>query len=417
MWGQSMKNLLMIAYYYPPLAGVATIRPLQLSHYLREFGWDATILTVSEDPDYAHDYSAMSRIPSGQKIARAYKAPVFSRTRKLARKGLRKYPLLFSFVDEHFDWVPWAVRVGEKLLKNQRFDAIYATAPPYSSLRVARALKRRTGLPVVADLRDPFSANEFIAWPTPLHKIFYRAYETKLLNAMDRAVVVNEVLKRDIERNMGLAHLRPAVITNGYDPLDFDGFSPNPPKDKFVFGHVGSIHGAVTPSPFFASLSRALHRNPAMRNNVEIVFMGSMQEQLVAREARHFGLSSMVSLRGLRPHREAIELMHQCHVLLLLSGMSLPSVVPARLFEYGAARRPVLSFSKPGLLEDFIRKNEFGFSVDGSDPDAGADKVLDLFDEFKAGVSIRGPPRQKYEAFSRRNSARDLARILDSLTL
>ncbi len=410
-----MKELLMIAYYYPPLGGIGSLRPLKFSRYLSEYGWNTTVLTVLNDPDYTKDETLLSETPSNQQVIRAIRLPIYRTLRRFAKKGLRRYHLLYSFVDAQFDWVPDAVRAGSELLKSRHIDAIYATAPPYSCLRVASQLRKKFGLPTLADLRDPFSSNDFMVWPTRFHKCFYRLYETKLLGQMDQVVVVNKLMQKDVAVCMGLSRLNPTVIPNGFDTSDFVGQTDVPPADRFVMGHVGSIYGALSPRPFFQSLAIAIQERPEIRQRTNVVFLGRVQPDFIYAEARKHLVDSLVRVPGFSPHQEAIAFMHRCHVLLLFGVMDTPSVVPAKLYEYIATGRPVLSFSAPGFLEDFILENEFGFSTDGSKPELGAARIVELFDAFDQGKPIPGPTKEKYERFSRRSLTGKLAKVLDSM--
>ena len=40
------RRILLIAYYFPPLAGSGVFRPLRLARYLPRHGWDTTVVTV-----------------------------------------------------------------------------------------------------------------------------------------------------------------------------------------------------------------------------------------------------------------------------------------------------------------------------------------------------------------------------------
>ena len=41
-----MKRVLIVTYYFPPRPAVGSLRPLGLTKYLPEFGWEAVILTA-----------------------------------------------------------------------------------------------------------------------------------------------------------------------------------------------------------------------------------------------------------------------------------------------------------------------------------------------------------------------------------
>ncbi len=408
-----MKDLLMIAYYYPPLGGVGSLRPLQFSRYLPEFGWNPSIVTVSNDRSYKHDESLTQAIPPGQSIARAYRYPIYETIRRFMRGPLRKYTMAYSFLDPYFDWVSSAVRSGMELSKQIKFDAILATAPPYSTLRVALKIGKRLGIPVIADLRDPLSDNFNITWPTRAHKYFYRIYEMKLLTSADQLITVNEIEGSKLQSKHNGLFPSLEIVANGYDPLDFTSDGPKPPTDKFVIGHVGSVYGGMSTRPFFHSLSLAIRARPDMSEVLDIRFMGSVNSEFLLGEAGEYCVDKYLTILGFKPHSEAVQLMQQCHVLLNFAGMVLPQYITAKIYEYGASGRPVLSFSHPGKLADFIETNNFGFSADWPDPTEACDKIVELYDMWKDKIPIHGAPMSTVERYSRRSLTKKLAEILN----
>ena len=389
------------------------MRPLQFSKYLREYGWNVSVLSVSNDLSYARDESLMKSIPEGQHVWRAYRFPVFDTIHKLAKNGLRKYPLAYSFLDAQFDWVPDAIRVGKRILSHNDFDAILATVPPYSGVRVARSLSEFSGLPTVVDLRDPFTIN-VINWPTPFHKKFYEIYWRTMLSDVDRAIVLADYVGNDLVKSLRLGHLKPVLIPNGYDPADFPPVSAPPSSRLLRFGYVGSLYGHMSARPLFESLRIALEERPDMRRDLEIVFMGGMNRNALLSDAKRLGVKDIVRVLGYRPHSEAVQLMSECHVLLLFTGMVYQSA-SGKIFEYAASGRPVLSFGVKDYTKSFIQQNGFGYSVDGSKPEEGARVILDLHRLWSSTHAIPGPSPANYERYSRQKLAGKLASLLDEM--
>ena len=411
-----MKNLLMIAYYYPPLGGVGVFRPLQFSKYLPEFGWNTTVVSVGNDYSYTRDESLMESIPKQQKVARPYRIPLYQTIRRFVRGPLRKYPLVYSFMDPQFDWVRSAIKIGTKLSKKCKIDAIFATAPPYSSIRIAATLKRKLGLPTIADFRDPFTTNFAISWPTRLHKKFYQIYERRLLTSVDHIIAVNDIIRTEWLQSIGKPLPPVDVIPNGYDPADFDKPSQQPSADRFLMSYIGSIYGDLTASPFFKSLSLAIKQRPEMMDNLEVCFMGHMNQASMLSDTKRYRVNNLVKFLGHRQHQEAISLMQRSHLLLDFRSIVAPHAIPSKMFEYGASNRPVLSFSRPGILADFINQNEYGYTVDWSQPKEGCNKIIELYDMWINNEPIPGPPKSNVEKYSRRNLTERLAKILSDYT-
>lgn len=414
MCENNMREVLFIAYYYPPLGGAGSVRPLQFTKYLPSYGWSPSILSVRNDLHYPKDPSLMSSILKKMRVGRGYRLPIYSTIRKIARGPLRLQPLLYSFFDAQYDWVPCAIRTGKKMIESGEYEAIIATAPPYSALRVAAALKKKYKIPIIADLRDPYSTNEFMTWPTKWHKKFYSLYERKILASFDHLITTNESHSEDLSEILKQSKKRITMITNGYDPEDFAGEGKNQRGDRFVIGYVGSIYGKLSPRPFFKSLKLALTRRPAMRDLTDVIFVGKMQHDYITNEAERMEVGDLVSIRGFVTHKEAISFLHECHVLVQFGGMVSRSF-PAKIFEYAASGRPTLSFDNPDVFGDFITRNGLATSVNGLKSEEGASKIVEFFDMFSRGDPIPGPSFENSGRFSRKILTAKLASILNSV--
>src|SRR5437660_10228195 len=45
-----MRQVLIVAYYFPPIGGIASIRAASFAKYLPEFGWEPTVLAPADTP-------------------------------------------------------------------------------------------------------------------------------------------------------------------------------------------------------------------------------------------------------------------------------------------------------------------------------------------------------------------------------
>ena len=58
------KNILMICYYYPPLADVGCKRSVAFATFFKKFGWSPYVLSV-KNPDKAYCSLGNEKIPEG----------------------------------------------------------------------------------------------------------------------------------------------------------------------------------------------------------------------------------------------------------------------------------------------------------------------------------------------------------------
>ncbi|RDE17845.1 MAG: hypothetical protein C4K49_00900 [Candidatus Thorarchaeota archaeon] len=386
-----MPRLLIIAYVFPPLAGAAVMRPLVLAREARKHGWDAAVLTVGHDPKYPTDHTLKSPV----RTARAYRYPFFLVINRFLRRLLPGKRILWSILDEFYDWVPSAVRTGRKLYRSWPFDAIVATSPPYSDLRVGARLARDLKVPCIADLRDPFTTNFVIDFVHPAVRRFWHDYYCSILRRFDRIVTVDRIISDEIP-------FHSEVIPNGYDEEEF---SESPQRyPEFTIGYVGTMYAALDTRPLFEAL-RLLPES--VRLSVRVLFVGAHSD-LVANVAAKYGISNLATIPQV-PRKEALSIMKKCHVLTIFGGTA-TEAVGSKLFEYARTGATVINVSRrdSGAWR-FVEETGLAINVAVDDARRFAQIIEDT---FRAGA-YRVP--KGIEKFSRQHSAASFFRLLDGL--
>ncbi len=181
-----MKTVLIVAYYFPPSGGPGVQRVLKYVQYLQEFGWTPVVLTVTDGNFPARDESLLETIPKDVRVIRTDIFEPYDLYRRLTGKSkgtaidvntIRKEGAKIStserlaefiratiFIpDARIGWLRYAVDAGMKAIESMKIDAIYSSSPPYTCALIARALKRKSGLPWIAGFRDPWTG--FITTP------------------------------------------------------------------------------------------------------------------------------------------------------------------------------------------------------------------------------------------------------------
>ncbi len=308
-----MPRLLIVAYAYPPLATIGAIRPLTLAREAKSQGWDVRVLTVRNDPTIPVDTSTRSPV----KAVSAMRVP-FSYLTRWFRVLLPGKGILWSFMDYHYDWVPTAVSAGKKLYKSWPFDAVFATAPPFSNLRVGIKLAEQFKVPAVADLRDPFINNITRDFLHPWIKEFWSRYYFKLLSRFNRRIIVDDCI---IDELRGLPY---ALIRNGFDESEFETSAPQK-FDRFTVGSIGTVYQEYNIEPLFLAFKRLPHE---IRRNSRLLLVGKGSE-MGAKYARKHGIDQFEA-SSVVPRAEAIEIMRRCHVLIWFGS----NAVGTKIYEY-----------------------------------------------------------------------------------
>jgi glycosyltransferase involved in cell wall biosynthesis len=366
--------LLLVSYYFPPLAGPGVFRPLRLSKYLPRHGWDVTVLTVGARVRALKDASLLDEVGPGVSVERTFSLEprnLFLALNRLGLSGLveRAEPW-FMIPDDQRGWVPFAARCGTRILRDRRHDAMLTTAGPYSTHLVGLALRRRFEVPWVADFRDEWTTNPYLhdRYPTGWHRRLNRKLERRVLAAADRVTCVSRPW---LEAIHGVADDLPSekfrVMPNGFDGAHFPS-APTPRGERFRIVYTGTFYGHRSPGPFLEGLRRSVTAGSIPREDLEVVFMGHGTSAM--REDPD--LRGVLRAVGHRPYFEALELMQGAELLLL--------VVPpeggagnhtGKLFPYLATGRPILALAPAdNVAAELVRSTRSGVVVAPDDPGA-----------------------------------------------
>jgi glycosyltransferase involved in cell wall biosynthesis len=321
--------------------------------------------------------------------------------------------------DGRIGWYPFAVRLGQRVLRAEQPSAVFSTSAPYTAHLIARRLAASADLPWVLDLRDPWVDNHFDPPPTRWHRHLHRWLEGRCVDRANRVVCVTPSMTDEMRnRYPGELQSKFATITNGFDPKDFDReLAPDP--TRFSIRHVGSLYAGRSAIPFLRGLLLAMARDAALQARLDVEFIGAMdrdnRQAWEAFVAAH-ELQPWVSSRAFVPHHHAVGLMQQSQVQLLIAGkgLGLDRVYTAKLFEYLGARRPILAVAPPGVAATLIQESGAGIVADPESPEDIADAILTLYSWYRQGRLREWSP-QGIEAYDRCHLTGQLASLLNAL--
>jgi len=409
-------NLLLIYYYFPPRGGVAVQRVLKLCKYLPQFGIDVKVLTSGAEYHSFVDESLLKEIP--------HSVEVLSTGEKRAREGQfgRKNLLIDSFIS----WVPRAIRKAREIIEEGQTDVVMITSPPHSQQLIGLALKRSYGIPWIADFRDPWTSDSRFMRTKSRYSIWLERWiEKRILQKADLVVATCEGALESFREHArgGKRQDNPlndkfVRITNGYDPDDF-GEMDFLEDDCLTFSYVGSTGEYISdPSFFLKALRKVLDENPSMEEKIQLNFVGNAEAR-IKRKVEELKLSSVVRFHGHVSHREAVRLMCRSHVLLFFEipvRDGKPTLVlPSKLFEYMAARRPIMAMATDGDSAQIVREYGLGAIVDPLNIEKMAEKIGEYFGLFSRKQLGLLPPAPA--VFSREAQARKFAEMIQRIAL
>lgn len=445
-----MKKVLMIAYAFPPMGGSAVQRTLKFAKYLPQFGWEPVILTVNKPAKEEYDPSFLEELHKGIRI---YRTPcpelsgLFMYIRKrffgnvdsmenynkdstriasTLKRHLAYYANSFvktwlSIPDDKIGWLPFALVKALDVIRKERIDVIYSTSNPYTDHLIWYVLKKIAGKPGVVDFRDPWTQ-----WAYYYHDLNYshsrtrllldEYFERNILRLADKVISATEPISEGLASRCNFIDKTKFVtITNGFDPDDFKGVGDVKTLDKFTIVYTGSLRGLRTLRPFLVALRELLNEHEALKTDISVIIIGYIgvgYEYLI----NELGLVDIVQLRGYMGHKECIRYLLSASVLLMiLSGNEQEKVIlPAKLFEYMASRKPILTLAPDGILSEWIKSMELGIVTGPEDINGIKSGIWTLYQRYKQN-NLNVTDNHIISQFERPALTKKLAGILDEV--
>ncbi len=432
-----MKRILIITYYWPPTGGSGVQRWLKFAKYLRDFGWEPVIYTP-ENPEMPYeDTSLLCDVPDGLeviqiKIFEPYQLyNLFTGRRRNARfqhgflkSDKKEYQTLSQrlaiwvrgnlFVpDARMFWIRPSVRYLKKYLLKHPVDAIVSTGPPHSMHLIALKIKQTTGLPWLADFRDPWTGIYYFD-KLKVENIalrIHRKQELACLEGADLLVTVGRTMKHDFSKRTNTPI---EVITNGYDEDDLPVANHIRPSG-FTIMYSGIFLPDQNPVELWPLLREMRNEDAAFNDSLKLHFLGRADASILA-DIRANGLDNCLRLTDYIPHAEVpAQQQHAALLLLCINRIqNAPYILTGKVFEYLAARRPILALCPPESdVAEIIRESNGGWVVPFGDVAALRMAVRAAFDWY----SSKEPwPSENIGKYSRKALTASMAGLFDRIT-
>jgi len=370
-----MKKVLLVSYYFPPTGGGGVTRALNLTKRFPEFGWLPLVLTRRGVPwGFPRDESLINGIH-----AQIFRAPCWLPAPAILHQQvntpvafLLRFIYSFFVPDKDAGWVIPATMVGLKVIREERVQLILSSSPPPSALLVGYLLHKMTGLPWVADFRDPWTTEPNSLARSPISKLRVATAEKYLerlfLKNANAITAVGEAIAEDLALAVPPSASRIHLVTNGFDPAEFETVQPHR-LDGFNLVYTGRLNwGGRSPKPLLQAIKKLIDNDPIWRQRITVWFIGCSESAQLQGLIKDFGLSDVVRIREFVPNREAIAFQKGASVLLMFGNAKTEEgrrhILSGKLFSYLGAGRPILGIiPKESDAAKIIAKTKSGFVV------------------------------------------------------
>ena len=464
------KTVLVIAGEYPPLKTIGRIRTAKFVQHLRNLGWRPIVLTVEiRDNASNYDQSLESEIPDDVEVHRAnwpdWETSLIDSVKRLLGRGpasanknqdrsslpqtdgtaplskaknegnletkksglLDKPMLALKWLFRHWiyipdDYLPWskqAYKLANEICDNNKIDIVFTSLPPFSAALIGYKLKKERNIPWVMDYRDLWEGDVLREWISPLRQRLELILERKLVKAADVVISVSEQKTEYLKKLHPKANPRWETLTNGYDPEVFEPLlaEPREQNDTIDFVYTGRLFKNRRGYAFAEALGQLNKEHPKLTENVHVHMLGGVSPEIQARYSeilKQYNIEHLYKFYGDVSYQQAMRAQVQCDYLLLIvdTGATSDGVIPGKLFEYTASKRPIFALCNPGATKEIIERANAGIVVPAESVETCKQKLLEWLEK---PVPESAQFNQEYlSQFERKTISKKLANIFEN---
>lgn len=437
-----MKKILFVAYHFPPAGGGGVQRSLKFVKYLPESGYLPIVLTI-EAPDDRRwtpkDQALMDEVPAAVKIHRVTIPDEVHVPGKLERAARELLGMRSRFGRT---WMDRVIKAGTRIAEEEKPDLIFVTMSPFDGADACAEISRRTGIPWVADLRDPWALDEFQLHRTRWHRELEKLQMAKSLESA-ALIIMNtpESARRVKEALPRLRGSKVVSLTNGYDASDFAGVVEPIGGGTFNIVHSGYFHaesglverarqrqyrllGRTVPGVerlprshyyLLQAFEQWLKEAPEIVDSIRVHCVGvlSKSDQALINNSP---AKALFACSGYLNHAECLRYVRGADLLFLPMHKMPPGMkaglVPGKTYEYMAAGRPVLATLPDSDALDFLEQAGTGVFTRPGDVAGLLAALKEQYSNWQSGRSAMGWNAGYVQRFERRNLTVELAGFL-----
>ncbi len=437
---------LMLVNPFPPNGRVGgSVRTVKFIKYLDPAGWRCVVLTpgpggaVYPGPESAasllselpatcevHHKRAFLRVPAGL-LGRRTSGDFFNAAagqgpaRSTARQRLLRAGKNLLLPDEEILWVFSAAPLGLRLIRDQQIGVIYAAVPQFSTALLGYWLSRKSGLPLVMDIKDDWMEHSGRNGRPAFAIHLEQAMESAVARHAARLVFTNpDALESFRHRHPGVPSRHLVQIPNGVDLAEFREAratrkAARDEKFLIVSGAGGLNRRYRDIQPFLTAVANWCRSSPQVAKDLRILFLGSDVYQDYGAFIQDQGLAEVIQCQPVLPRQQYLQFLLSAHLLLLVQMDDAPSSISGTLYEYGAAGgAPVLLVGGQGATRSFLLEQGLGEAI-SRDRTAEMENCLRAhFEAWKRGEPRRIRSAGGLEQFDRARQARQLGALFDS---
>ena len=398
-----MKKILIISTFYYPIQHIATNRIVAFAKYLKEYGYDVTVLTKGLKDEhkvidginvhYVNDTYFIKKLDTSKKESK------FIHYLKCAWNVA--YMNIYN--DEDYGWTKNAVKKANKLLKQNQFDYVLSSAPPIGPHIVAYEIKEKCPkIKWIVDMRDALWSPNY---PLKMRKTLIKFIK----KTISQGNILLSVSKPQLEEYINLtgSKLKYLELRNGYD---FEYVENNKEKtNTFVIMYTGNFYTGRKPDNFFEAVKLLVENNEI--NNFVIEIIGNSAPINIPNELRKY-----IKIITKIPYKELISYVREkADLLLMISPSDIEKgCYTGKLFDYVGIGKPILGLvPKNDVAADLIKETHIGYIAENENIKEIGTVLKSAYEDWKQNKRFI-PNYQLIKQHQRKEQVKYLAQYLEN---
>lgn len=433
--GADARRALLLTYHFPPGQAAGALRWQKFVELGAELGWGFDVVTLDPSGIERPDPTRLQELPPGTRVFGVPDEPLaieaveawlwrvvasFRRPRRApaaasggaaaasrasspaapARPGsLARDEVRFRAFEPRSTWrayqawvdiarnAAWARRAADLaagLAAGQGYDAVVSSGPPEMAHVGALAVSQRCGLPLVVDMRDPWSLRERLPehLASPYWYASARRHEARVVAGAAHVVMNTDAACEAMQVAYPGARSKISAIPNGFDEDPLPDVEPAP---RFVLAYAGAIYLDRSPEHLFRAAAQVVRELDVSPEEFGIEFMGYV-DPLLAIEGRaaEAGLAAHVHLHPAGTRDEAAAFLGRATMLLNLPQDS-HMAIPSKIYEYMRLPAHLLVMAEPGSATERLLRDTHADVVAPRDEQAIARILRRRIDDWRRG--------------------------------
>ena len=421
------KRILMICYYYPPLADVGCKRSVAFSIYFKKYGWEPYVLSV-KNPDKAYCSLGHEQPPSGINVKYSYSVinpyKFFSLAHGVAIRILRLFKVelkrnyfydIFCIPDIFLGWIPHAIIAGLNTIKKYNPDTIYVSCSPWSSAIIGVALKLLTKKKLIIDFRDPYAieikSRKKELYPFGLRKKIDQRIEDLILKNADIVILNTEETRKLYVEQYPYIKDKAFTVHNGFDSTYLPSDNKCSKYEKFTIIYTGEFYFyALESKVFFKAVKRLKRDGQLNKYNFQFLFYGDNSKE-IKRLSRKYAIEDLVDSRERIPYNDLLINLKRSHLQLL---RIVKPAISTKLYEGITLNVPFLATIPSGEVQEIInRYSPNSYIISDESIDKVYDAILDAKKKYASNKIVKNNVTEFLDHFSRENLTKKFLKIVD----